>query len=115
MRDGAVFSVSALCRQQVTADKSADTCRPQHAYGQLRNPENRQRLRGLATASLMPPLRLIAVPPCSLSPLPDKEFTTAPPLAACFNSPRIVTVIIRFPALSAYRRLSFPGLTDTLM
>ena len=51
-----------------------DTFRPHRAYGQLRNTEERQRLRGLATASLMPSLRLIAVPPCSLSPLPDKDF-----------------------------------------
>ena len=55
-----------------------DTFRPHRAYGQLRNTENRQRLRGLATASLMPPLRLIAVPPCSLSLLPDKEFYDRP-------------------------------------
>ena len=37
--------------------------RPHHAYGQRRNTENRQRLRGLATASLMPHLRLIVVSP----------------------------------------------------
>lgn len=55
-----------------------DTFRPHRAYGQLRNTENRQRLRGLATASLMPPLRLIAVPPCSLSLLPDKDFYDRP-------------------------------------
>lgn len=49
-----------------------DTFRPHRAYGQLRNTENRQRLRGLATASLMPHRRLLAVPPCSFSPLLDK-------------------------------------------
>lgn len=55
-----------------------DTFRPHRAYGQLRNTETRQRLRGLAAASLMPPLRLIAVPPCSLSLLPDKDFYGRP-------------------------------------
>lgn len=55
-----------------------DTFRPHHAYGHRRNTENRQRLRGLAAASLMPPLRLIAVPPCSISPLPDMDFYDRP-------------------------------------
>ena len=55
-----------------------DTFRPHRAYGQLRNTENRQRLRGLATASLMPHRRPIAVPPCSFSPLPDKDFIDRP-------------------------------------
>ena len=55
-----------------------DTFRPHRAHGQLRNTENRQRLRGLATASLMPPLRLIAVPPCSFSLLLDKDFFRQP-------------------------------------
>ena len=56
----------------------SDTFRPHRAYGQLRNTENRQRLRGLATASLMPPLRLIAVPPCSFSLLPDMDYIDRP-------------------------------------
>ncbi len=51
-----------------------DIFRPHRAYGQLWNTENRQRLRGLATALLMLHRRLIAVPPCSLSLLPDKDF-----------------------------------------
>ena len=55
-----------------------DTFRPHRAYGQLRNTENRQRLRGLATASLMPHRRLIAVPPCPKSLLPDKDFSDRP-------------------------------------
>lgn len=91
-----------------------DTFRPHRAYGQLRNTENRQRLRGLAAASLMPPLRLIAVPPCSFSLLPDKDFTITPPLAACFSSPRVETMIIRLPALSAYHRLALPGLVISI-
>lgn len=62
-----------------------DTFRPHRAYGQLRNTENRQRLRGLATASLMPPLRLIAVPPCSLSLLPDKAFYDRPATCRLFQ------------------------------
>ena len=53
---------------------STDTFQPHRAYGQLLNTENRQRLRGLAMASLTPPLRLIAVPPCSLWLLPDMDF-----------------------------------------
>lgn len=57
---------------------STDTFRPHRAYGQLRNTENRQRLRGLAMASLMPHRRLIAVPPCSFSLLPDKDFYDRP-------------------------------------
>lgn len=61
-----------------------DTFRPHHAYGQWRNTENRQRLRGLATASLMPPLRLIAVPPCSLLPLPNKDFYDRPAICRFF-------------------------------
>lgn len=55
-----------------------DTFRPHRAYGQLRNTENRQRLRGLATATLMPHLRLFAVPPCSFSLLPDMDFYDRP-------------------------------------
>ena len=90
------------------------TFRPHRAYGQLRNTENRQRLRGLAAASLMPHRRLIAVPPCSFSLLPDKDFTTTPPLAACFSSPRVETMIIRLPALSAYHRLALPGLVNSI-
>ena len=64
---------------------STDTFRPHRAYGQLRNTENRQRLRGLATASLMPPLRLIAVPPCSFSLLPDKDFYDRPATCRLFQ------------------------------
>lgn len=92
-----------------------DTFRPHRAYGQLRNTENRQRFRGLAAASLMQHRRLIAVPPCSFSLLPDKDFTTTPPLAACFSSPRVETMIIRLPALSAYHRLALPGLVITIL
>ena len=62
-----------------------DTFRPHRAYGQWRNTENRQRLRGLATASLMPPLRLIAVPPCSLSLLPNKDFYDRPATCRLFQ------------------------------
>ena len=62
-----------------------DTFRPHHACGQRRNTETRQRLRGLATASLMPPLRLIAVPPCSLSLLPDKDFYDLPATCRLFQ------------------------------
>ena len=62
-----------------------DTFRPHRAYGQLRNTENRQRLRGLATASLMPLRRLIAVPPCSLSLLPDKDFIDRPATCRLFQ------------------------------
>lgn len=62
-----------------------DTFRPHRAYGQLRNTENRQRLRGLAAASLMPPLRLIAIPPCSLSLLPDKDFYDRPATCRLFQ------------------------------
>lgn len=61
-----------------------DSFRPYHAYGQLRNTENLQCLRGLATASLMPPRRLIAVPPCSFSPLPDKDFYDRPTTCRLF-------------------------------
>lgn len=35
--------------------------------------------------SLMPPRRLIAVPPCSLSPLPDKDFYDRPPTCRLFQ------------------------------
>ena len=62
-----------------------DTFRPHCAYGQLRNTENRQRLRGLATASLMPHRRLIAVPLCSLSLLPDKDFFDRPATCRLFQ------------------------------
>lgn len=62
-----------------------DTFRPQYTYGRLLNTENRQRLRVLATAALMPPLRLIAVPPCSLSPLPDKDFYDRPATCRLFQ------------------------------
>lgn len=62
-----------------------DTFRQHRAYGQLRNTENRQRLRGLATSSLMPPLRLIAVPPCSFSLLPDKKFYDHPATCRLFQ------------------------------
>ena len=62
-----------------------DTFRPHRAYGQLRNTENRQRLRGLATASLMPPRRLIAVPPCSFSLLPDKDYYDRPATCRLFQ------------------------------
>ena len=62
-----------------------DTFRPHRAYGQLRNTENRQRLRGLAMASPMPPLRLIAVPPCSFSLLPDKDFYDRPATCRLFQ------------------------------
>lgn len=62
-----------------------DTFRPHRAYGQLRNTENRQRLRVMATASLMPPLRLIAVPPCSFSLLPDKDFIDRPAICRLFQ------------------------------
>lgn len=55
-----------------------DSFRQHRAYGQLRNTENRQRLQGLATASLMPHRRLVAVPPCSYSLLPDKDFYDRP-------------------------------------
>lgn len=61
-----------------------DNFRPHRAYGQLRNTENRQRLQGLAAASLMPPLRLITVPPCSLSLLPDKDFYDRPTTCRLF-------------------------------
>lgn len=61
-----------------------DTFRPHRAYGQLRNTENRQRLRGLATALLMPPRRLLAVPPCSFSLLPDKDFDDRPATCRLF-------------------------------
>ena len=103
---------------------STDTFRPHRAYGQLRNTENRQRLRGLATASLMPPLRLIAVPPCSFRCCLTRTFTTARPFAGSllrqsgkpmsFSSPRVETVIIRLPALSAYHRLALPGLVSSI-
>ena len=79
-----------------------------------RNTENRQRLRGLATASLMPHRRLIAVPPCSFRCCLMRTFTTARPLAACFSSPRVETAIIRLPALSAYNRLALPGLVSSI-
>ena len=93
-----------------------DTFRPHRAYGQQRNTENRQRLRGLATASLMPHRRLLAVPPCFFHCCLIRTFTTARPLAACFSSPRVETVIIRLPALSAYHRLALPGLVrDTYL
>ena len=42
--------------ERIGIERATDTLRPHHAYGQLRNTENRQRLRGSATASLMPPL-----------------------------------------------------------
>lgn len=64
---------------------STDTFRPHRAYGQLRNTENRQRLRGLAMASLMPHRRLIAVPPCSFSLLPDKDFIDRPAICRLFQ------------------------------
>ena len=91
-----------------------DTFRPHRAYGQLRNTENRQRLRGLATASLMPHRRLLAVPPCSFRRCMIRTFTTARPLATCFSSPRVETVIICLPALSAYHRLALPGLVSSI-
>lgn len=91
-----------------------DTFRPHRAYGQLRDTENRQRLRGSATASLMLHRRLIAVPPCSFRCCLMRTFTTARPLAACFSSPRVETAIIRLPALSAYNRLALPGLVSSI-
>ena len=94
--------LAAICRHKVMVDKSltpydritpmsiggtqvTDTLRPHHAYEHRRNTENRQRLRRLAAASLMPPLRLIAVPPCSLSPLPDKDFYDRPATCRLFQ------------------------------
>ena len=62
-----------------------DTFQPHRTYGQLRNTENRQRLRGLAMASLMPHRRLIAVPPCSFSLLPDKDFIDRPATCRLFQ------------------------------
>ncbi len=59
-----------------------DTFRPHRAYGQLRNTENRQRLRGLATASLMPSLRLIAILRVLFRRCLIRTFTTARPLTA---------------------------------
>ena len=59
-------------RRKVTVDE------PLTSYDRITTMSNRQRLRGLATASLMPSLRLIAVPPCSLSLLPDKAFHDRP-------------------------------------
>ncbi len=93
---------------------STDTFRPHRAYGQLRNTENRQRLRGLVTASLMPYRRLIAVPPCFFRCCLIRTFTTARPLAVYFSSPRVETVIIRLPLLSAYHRLALPGLVSSI-
>ena len=75
--------VTVMPSKGVGAD--TDTFRQHRAYGQLRNTENRQRLRGLATASLMPPLRLIAVPPCSFSLLPDKKFYDHPATCRLFQ------------------------------
>ena len=100
-----------LCRQKGDGEPLfTDTFRPQCAYGQLRNTENLQRLRRSATASLMPYRGLIAVPPFSFCCCLKRNFTTAQPLAACFSSPRVETVIIRLPVLSAYHRLALPGL-----
>ena len=83
-RLGGLHCWRRLCRQKVTV-RSTDTFRPHRAYGQLRNTENRQRLRGLATASLMPHRRLLAVPPCSLSLLPDKDFYDRPATCRLFQ------------------------------
>ena len=83
-RLGGLHCWRRLCRQKVTV-RSTDTFRPHRAYGQRRNTENRQRLRGLATASLMPPRRLIAVTPCSFSLLPDKEFYDRPATCRLFQ------------------------------
>ena len=91
-----------------------DIFRPPPAYGQLRNTENRQRLRGFATASLMPPLRLIAVPPCSLSQLPDKDFYDRPTTCRLFQQSTGRDSVTRLPALSAHHRLALPGLVSPI-
>lgn len=85
VRGWAVFIVGGDMPSEGDGGRATDTLRPHHAYGQRRNTENRQRLRGLATASLMPHLRLIVVSPCSLSPLPDKEFYDRPTTCRLFQ------------------------------
>lgn len=85
VRGWAVFIVGGDMPSQGDGGRATDTFRPHHAYGQRRNTENRQRLRGLAAASLMPPLRLIAVPPCSFSLLPDKDFFDRPATCRLFQ------------------------------
>ena len=85
VRGLAVFIVGGDMPSQGDGGRATDTFRPHHAYGQRRNTENRQRLRGLAAASLMPPLRLIAVPSCSFSLLPDKDFYDRPATCSLFQ------------------------------
>ena len=84
VRDWAVFVVGGDMPSEGDG-AGTETIRPHRAYGKLRNTENRQRLRGLATASLMPSLRLIAVPPCPLSRLPDKDFYDSPATCRLFH------------------------------
>lgn len=79
------FSLLAAVMPSKGDGASTDTFRPHRAYGQLRNTENRQRLRGLVTASLMPYRRLIAVPPCFFSLLPDKNFYDRPATCRLFQ------------------------------
>lgn len=83
-RLGGLHCWRRLCRQKVTV-RSTDIFRPQCAYVQLRNTEKRQRLRRLAMASLMPHRRLIAVPPCPLSLLPNKDFYDRPATCHLFQ------------------------------
>lgn len=101
-----------LCRQQVTvrALTPFDRIAP---MGNCETPRTFRKSPRQASTSLLQPLRFSVFPPCSFSLLPDKDFTTAQPLAACFSSPRVETVIIRLPALSAYHRLALPGLVSS--
>lgn len=80
-KEEAVFRVGGVMPSKGDGGRATDTFRPHHAYEQRRNTENRQRLRGLATASLMPPLRHLAVPPCSLRRCMIRILPSAQPLA----------------------------------
>ena len=72
---------AAICRQQVTVDKSTDTRWPHHAYGQCWTPTTAIALwNGIGDAAVT--IRLNDCRPCSGTHCRIRTFTTAPSLTA---------------------------------
>ncbi len=72
---------AAICRQQVTVDKSTDTRWPHHAYGQCWTPTTAIALwNGIGDAAVT--IRLNGCRPCSGTHCRIRTFTTAPSLTA---------------------------------
>ena len=72
---------AAICRQQVTVDKSTDTCWPHHAYGQCWTPTTAIALwNGIGDAAVT--IRLNGCRPCSGAHCRIRTFTIAPSLTA---------------------------------